>query len=227
MTIASSPRHRAGLAIPAFAALLALSGCGSYHLRADGAALGGEQAPPAWNGTVTVSSDPTGASCTMTRDGAEVPQITAPTQITTPAQLHLARGNSPAQLRCTAAGRVATTVTMRPLRDFGVHHHQATGPVGAANMAEDIRTGRVRRFYDVTVVLPPASFATAAERDAWFTARAQAIRTAWGVQIGRAERSQDAMIDSAETLRGYMNGDLAALEQQKAATTVARPARRR
>ena len=221
MTIASSPRHRAGLAIPTFAALLALTGCGNYHVRADNAALGGEQAPPAWNGTVTVSSDPTGASCTMTRDGTQVPQIT------TPAQLQLARGNAPAQLRCTAAGRVATTVTMRPLRDFGVQHHQATGPVGTANKAEDIRTGRVRRFFDVTVVLPPASFTTAAERDAWFTARAQAIRTAWAVQIGRAERSQDAMIDSAETLRGYMNGDLAALEQQKATATVARPARRR
>jgi len=218
----SSPRHhRAGFAIPAFAALLALSGCGTYHIQADHAALGSESAPPAWNGTVTVSSDPTGASCTVTRDGTQIAQLTAP------AQLRLDRGNSPAALSCTAAGHVATNVTMHPLRDFGVQHHQATGPIGAMNMAEDIRSGRVRRFYDVTVVLPPASFATAAERDSWFAARAQAIRTAWAVPIGRAERSQDAMIDSAETLRGYMNADLAALEQQKAATTISRPARRR
>ncbi|MBR0681244.1 hypothetical protein GXW74_12180 [Roseomonas eburnea] len=211
----------AGLAVPGLAALLVLAGCGTYHVRADGAALNGEQAPPAWNGAVTVSSDPAGASCTVTRAGAQVAQITAP------AQVRLERGNSPAEVSCTAPGRVATAVTLRPLRDFGVQHHQATGPMGSLNHAEDIRTGRVRRFFDVTVALPPASFATAAERDAWFAARAEAIRAAWTVQIGRAERSQDAMIDSAATLRGYMNEDLAALERQKAATTVARAARRR
>lgn len=221
VTIAPLPRRRASRTIPALAALLALSGCGTYHLRADAAALAGETAPPAWNGNVAVASQPGGASCTATRDGAQVARIT------TPAQLRLERGNSPVELRCTAAGHADTVVTMRPLRDFGVQHHQATGPVGSMRSAEDIRTGRVRRFSDVTVALPPAGFASAAERDAWFDARAQAIRTAWAVPIGRAERSRDAMIDSPETLRGYMNADLAALEQQKAATTVARPARRR
>ena len=98
----SSPRHhRSGFAIPAVAALLALGGCGSYHVRADSAALGSESAPPAWNGAVTVSSDPTGASCSVTRDGVQIAQLTAP------AQLRLDRGNSPAELRCTAAGYVA------------------------------------------------------------------------------------------------------------------------
>lgn len=217
-----APRQRRSvLTLPAFAALIALGGCGSYHLRADSAALGGEAAPPAWNGVVTVSSDPARATCTVTREGAQVAQITAP------AELRLPRGNAPAELRCTAPGHVAATLTMRPLRDFGVQHHQATGPLGAANNAEDIRSGRVRRFHDVTVVLPPASFATAAERDAWFAARALAVRTAWATPIARAERSQDAMIDSAATLRGYMNADLSALDQQKAATTVVASARRR
>jgi hypothetical protein len=207
------------LAVPAFAALFALAGCGTYHLRADSAALDGQPASPAWNGVVTISSEPSRASCTVMRDGAQVAQIT------TPGEVRLARGNSPVEVRCTAPGHVATSLTMRPLRDFGVQHHQATGPAGAVNHAEDIRSGRVRRFSDVTVALPPATFTTAAARDAWFAARAQDIRSAWATPIGRAERSRDAMIDSAATLRGYMDADLAALEQLKASTTVA-PARR-
>lgn len=218
MSIRIPALPRAGIAL---AALIAVSGCGTYHVQADNAALGGEQAPAAWNGVVAVSSDPTGASCTATRDGAQLSTITAP------AQLQLARGNSPVVLSCTAPGHVPTAVTLHPLRDFGVMHHQATGPVGSMRSAEDISSGRVRRFFDVTMVLPPSSFATAAARDSWFAARAQAIRAAWATPIARAERSQDAMIDSADTLRGYMNEDLAALERQKAATTIARPTRRR
>lgn len=221
MPNANSPRAFAKRALPAFAALFALSGCGSYHLRADSEALGGAQAPAAWNGSITVASTPVGATCTVTRDGAAVAQITAP------AQVSLARGNTPAEIRCAAPRQVATTMTLRPMRDFGVKLNQATGPVGTRLHAEDVSTGRVRRFSDVTVALPPASFATAAERDAWFAARAAAIRADWTVLISRAERSQDAMIDSPATLRGYMNADLTALEQQKAATTVLRAARRR
>jgi len=221
VTNASLASRRAMRSIPALAALLALAACGNYHLRADSAALGGEPTPPAWNGAITVTSTPAGAACTVTRDGAPVAQITAPAQVT------LARGNSAAELRCTAPGHVATTMTLRPLRDFAVKLNQPTGPVGTQLNAEDVQTGRVRRFSDVTVALPPASFVTAADRDAWFATRAEAIRSAWAVQIARAERSQDAMIDSAATLRGYMNADLAALEQQKGSVTIGRPARRR
>lgn len=221
MTNAQSPRARATHTLPVLAALFALAGCGNYHLRADSEALGGAPAPAAWNGSIAVASAPAGAACTVSRDGAALAQTT------TPAQVNLARGNTPAEIRCTAPGHVATTATLRPLRDFGVKLNQATGPVGTRLHAEDVSTGRVRRFNDVTVALPPASFATAAERDAWFAARAEAIRADWAATISRAERSQDAMIDSPATLRGYMNADLAALEQQKAATTVLRPARRR
>ncbi|MBR0649584.1 hypothetical protein GXW78_07925 [Roseomonas terrae] len=221
MTNPPTAGRRTMRAIPAFAALLVLAGCGTYHQRADSTALNGEATPAAWTGSITIASSPAGAACTVTRDGAQVAQITAPAPVT------LARGNTPAEVRCTAPGHLATTTALRPLRDFAVKLNQATGPVGAQLHAEDVRTGRVRRFFDVTVTLPPATFATAAERDTWFAARAEAIRAAWAVQIGRAERSQDAMIDSAATLRGYMDADLATLEQQKAATTIARPARRR
>ena len=215
-----SARRRATV-VPALFGLMLLSGCGTYHIRADSSALDGQQKPQEWNGTITISSDPTGARCTVTRDNAQVAEI-----VSTPGNVQLARGNSPATVSCTAAGHMPTTETLRPLRDFGLHHHQPTGPNGIVQGRIDIETGRVRRFYDTTVALPPASFPSAADRDAWFASRAQAIRTYWTLHIGRAERNSDATIDTAQTLRGYMDADLAALDRQKAAAVVAAPTRR-
>jgi hypothetical protein len=211
-------RGRAG--VPAVFGLLLLAGCGTYHIRADSEALDGGQRPEAWNGTITVASSPAGARCTVTRDGAEVASIAA-----TPANLQLARGNSPVTVSCAAPGRMDTTATLRPHRDFGVHHHQATGPVGAVERRRDIETGRHRRFYDHTVAMPPASFASAGERDAWFSAEAQKIRAYWAPHIARAGRNALATTDSAETLTGYMNSDLAALDSQRAVSVVG-PVRR-
>lgn len=136
----------------------------------------------------------------------------------------LVRGNSPVTLSCTAPGRLATTVTLYLLRDFGVHFHQATGRRGAEEQARDIETGRVRRFFDTTVHLPPARFASAAERDAWFTARAEAIRAYWAEPIARARRAAAAryngMIDTPDTLTRYMQNDLAELDAQRAQAQV-------
>lgn len=208
--------RRAPAGVPAMLGLLLLAGCGTMSAQQDGRALEGAAKPPAWNGTITLASNPAGARCTVTRDNAQVAQIAA-----TPGNVQLARGNAPAVVTCAAPGHLETAVTLRPLRDWGLHHHQPSGPAGAVNHREDLRSGRTRRFYDVTVDLPPASFASAAERDAWFAARAQAVRAGWAVHIARAERSSQAAMDTADTLRGYMNEDLAALERQKAATVVA------
>lgn len=209
-------------AMPALLGLLLLTGCGTYHIRADREALDGQQRPEAWNGTIAVSSNPAGARCTVTRDGTEVATIAA-----TPGNVQLARGNSPAVVSCAAPGRMDTTATLRPLRDFGLHHHQATGPAGTINRRIDIETGRHRRFYDHTVALPPASFASVGERDAWFAAEAEKVRTYWALHIGRAQRNELATTDSPDTLRGFMNEDLAALDRQKAAAAISAPRRGR
>jgi hypothetical protein len=179
------------------------------------------------SGTITVASDPPAARCTVTRDGNRLAEITTPAPVT------LVRGNSPVTLTCTAPGRMTTTATLYPLRDFGVHFHQATGARGREEQERDIATGRVRRFFDTTVHLPPARFASAAERDAWFAARAEATRASWAEPIAQARRAAAAryngMIDSPETLTRYMQNDLAALDAQRAEAQVgpATAARRR
>jgi hypothetical protein len=237
---------RRAAAMPAFLGLLALGGCAYWSDTADPAALGDAARPAPWtapaqdsspetarpwlgptqsgrccgagSGVITVASEPPGARCTVTRDGNRVAEIVTPAQVT------LVRGNSPATLSCSAPGRLTTTATLYPLRDFAVWHHQPRGDRGTAEHRRDIETGRVRRFFDTTVHLPPARFASAAERDAWFAARAEAIRAAWAEPIARARRSAGAryngMIDSPETLTRYMQNDLAALDALRAQAQV-------
>ncbi|WP_137126003.1 hypothetical protein [Roseomonas sp. HF4] len=200
--------------------LLALAGCGSAA--SDSAALAGEARPPAYPGGITLASEPAGAACVLTNAATQARIGT----VTTPATVPLARSNDIVEARCSAAGRMETTALLRPVRDFaeGIHHPQPTGPTAMAQIATVLRTGSTRRYNDTTVHLPPAAFASATARDAWFADRADQMRRAAAPAIARAERAPQATIDSAETLRRYLAEDLARLDAQKAAATIEAPA---
>lgn len=220
-----TPVIRRALPIAAgFAALLSLAGCGSSV--ADSTALAGAPRPAPYPGSITLASEPPGASCVLTNTATQAAVGT----VTTPAQVTLPRSTAIIEARCTAPGRMETVAMIRPIRDFApdIHHPQPTGPTAVVQVADAVRTGRTRRYENTTVVMPPAPFASAEARDAWFADRAQAIRAAAADGIARAERAPQATIDTAETLRGYLAEDLARLDQQKAAATVeSAPTRRR
>jgi hypothetical protein len=220
----AKPAHRRALTLAAGAGLLALAGCGSAA--SDASALAGAARPAPYPGRITLASEPPGATCVLTNTATQAAAGT----VTTPAQVTLPRSTAIIEACCTAPGRQETTVMLRPVRDFAsdIHHPQPTGPTAVVQVAEAVRSGRTRRYLDTTVALPPAPFASAEARDAWFADRAQAVRTAAAPAIARAERAPNATIDTAETLRGYLAEDLARLDQQKAAATLeAAPARRR
>lgn len=198
--------------------LLALAGCGSAV--SDASALGGEARPPAYPGRITLSSQPAGARCVLTNtaDNSRIGEVT------TPAQVPLARSTAIIEAACTAPGHLETTVALRPVRDFadGIHHPQPVG-TGAVQNAAVVRSGSTRRYNDTTVMLPPQSFPSAEARDAWFADRANAIRAAAAPNIARAQRASNATIDTPQVLQGYLAADLAALDRQKAASIVAAP----
>ena len=198
--------------------LLALAGCGSAM--SDGSALGGEARPAPYPGRITLNSQPVGARCVLTNtaDGSRLGEVT------TPAQVPLPRGTAIIEAVCTAAGHAKTTIALRPVRDFaeGIHHPQPIG-TGAIQNAAVVRSGSTRRYNDTTVMLPPQPFPSAEARDAWFADRATAIRAAAAPSIARAQRASNATIDTAQVLQGYLAADLAALDRQKAAATVAAP----
>ena len=195
---------------------LALAGCGSAM--SDSTALGNDPRPSAYPGSIALTSDPVGARCVLTNMATNA-QVAA---VITPATVPLARGTAAIEATCSAAGSMDTTVVIRPVRDFAsnIHHPQPVGS-GIAQNAVAVQTGSTRRYDDAFVPLPPQPFASAAARDAWFADRAEQIRQAAAPGIARAQRGASATIDTAETLRGYLAEDLARLERQKAAATVA------
>ncbi|MBR0670293.1 hypothetical protein [Neoroseomonas soli] len=183
-------------------------------------ALGGDPRPNPYAGVITVSSEPPGARCVVTKaaDGAQVAEIA------TPGQVPLPRSTAIVEARCSGPARMDTTAVIRPVRDFaaGVHHPQPVG-TGAVQNAVVVRTGSTRRYNDVTVHLPPVPFASAEARDAWFAERADAMRREAAPAIARARRASNATIDTAEELERYLAEDLARLGQQKAAATIEAP----
>jgi len=207
-----------GRALPAVAlfATLALAGCGTTA--SDASALDGQARPPAYPGTITLASEPPGARCVLTNTANQ----SRVAEVTTPAQVTLPRSTAIIEARCSAPGRMDTTVALRPVRDFAdnIHHPQPTGPTAVFQVAEAVSSGRTRRYMDITVHLPPAGFASDAARDAWFADRGEATRQAAAPNIARAERSPNATIDTAETLRRYLAEDLARLDRQKGEATL-------
>ncbi|MEO3473242.1 hypothetical protein AAFN86_15340 [Roseomonas sp. CAU 1739] len=211
----TSRNHLTMLATALFAPLV-LAGCGSAM--SDSSALGNDPRPPPYSGSIALTSDPVGARCVLT-NMATNGQVAA---VITPAMVPLPRGTAAIQATCSAAGSMDTTVVIRPVRDFasGIHHPQPVGS-GIAQNALAVQTGSTRRYNDTVVPLPPQPFASAAALDAWFADRAEQIRQAAAPGIARAQRSANATIDTADTLRGYLAEDLARLDRQKAAATVA------
>ncbi len=207
--------RRPAASLPPLAALgllglLGLSGCGGGSAAADSAALAGTQAPPAWNGQITIASDPPGARCMVLRGGQTIAEVSS-----TPGNVLLQRSNDTLDLRCTAPGRLDTGVALRPERDFGVHQPQPTGPAAAFQIAEARRTGSTRRYTDATVHLPPTSFPTTEARDAWFASRSAAITAATAARVARAERSSAATWTEPADERRWGEEDLQRLQAQR------------
>lgn len=184
-------------------------------------ALRPEARPAAYTGQIMIAFVPAGARCvlTSTADAARVAEVTAP------AEAALSRGTAAIEARCDAAGYVPV-VLLHPVRDFaaGVHHAQPIG-TGAVQNAIAVRTGSTRCYLDATIHLPPERFASAAERDAWFEARAAALRAAAAPWIARAERAPQAAIDTADVIRAQLAQDPAALETLRGEVGVAPEAR--
>lgn len=196
----------------AFGALLLLAGCASSA--SDNNALGDAVRPAPWGGQVTIASAPTAARCTVTNAGAPLATIAA-----TPGSVAPPRGTALLEVACSAPGRADTTAALRPGRDFAVHHPMPVG-TGTIQNAVAVRTGSTRRYFDLTVHLPPASFGSPAERDAWFETRATALRAAAAPAIARAERAPLSTIDDAAAERAFLAADLARLDQQRLAAGV-------
>ena len=161
-------------------ALLATPGCATVALNA---ALRATNPQPAWNGEVLVASDPAGAACQVMRGERVVAEVAA-----TPGTVQLPRSHAVLELRCSAEGHLETTEALRPGDDPAVFRMAPNGIIGATATVISLAGALTMRYPgQVTVTLPPETFASEASRAAWFAAQRDRIIAARATDIAMAE----------------------------------------
>jgi len=162
-----APARRAVLLV----SLGALPGCATIVMNA---AARIEYPEPPWNGEVRIASAPAGARCQVGRDGQVLAEVEA-----TPGTVRLERSGRTLEVRCSAPGYLEAIAPLRPQDDPAVFRMAPTGVIGLTATVISLSTARTLRYPgEVTVDLPPAVFATEAERAAWFARRRAAIAAA-------------------------------------------------
>jgi hypothetical protein len=160
--------------------LLPLTGCATAALNA---ALRAANPGPPWNGEVTIASEPEGARCTVHRGDRVLAEVAA-----TPGTIRLERSNATLDIRCEADGHLTVTEAMRPYDDPAVFRMAPTGIIGlTATIISAANATTMRYPGEVTIRLPPATFASEAERERWFAERREAILASRAAEIARLE----------------------------------------
>ena len=198
-------------------AVLSLPGCATVALNA---ALRAANPQPAWNGEVTVASEPAGAHCTVQRGERVMAEVPA-----TPGIVRLARSHAELEVRCVAEGFLETAETMRPSDDPAVFRMAPNGIIGATATVISLAAATTMRYPSaVTVRMVPATFASAQERDDFFAARRAAVLAVRAAEIARREaacRSDENGCDPAlMVFQRQQREELARLDALQAAARV-------
>jgi hypothetical protein len=180
--------------VPASAlALVFLSGCATIIT---GASQG-----------VTVESDPSGATCSVTRGKEQLAAISA-----TPAQVTLSKGWSDLAIDCEKEGHVASkSVVPSSFQPWTLGNILLGGVLG---IAIDAASGAITEYPKViTSLLVPSEFASAEERDAYFEGKKAGIESEASKAVDAA-RNQcqgtacDAAVASIEERKKQRLADL-------------------
>jgi hypothetical protein len=164
--------------------------------------------------SVSISTDPTGASCTITREGATLAQVTP-----TPGQVRVSNSRQPLNIACTAAGREPVSVQ---------HDSEFTGATfgnillgGGIGLIVDAASGANHKYPpSVRIELPPTEFASTAERDSFYERSIAARESRFRADMQKAEGSCQPSNRSAceaemERLTRAKDMDLAAITQRR------------
>ena len=121
--------------------------------------------------SMTVMSQPTGAVCLLSRDGATVGSINP-----TPGTIEISRSKDVLQIECKKEGFLATSEFLTPEGTAGMAGNALISVlslgIGAVAVAIDSASGAAHEYPEsVEIVLVPETFATEAEREAFFDDR--------------------------------------------------------
>jgi hypothetical protein len=127
--------------------------------------------------SLSVVTEPPGATCTLTREGATVGIVNP-----TPGTVTVGKSSRDMSVRCTRAGYSPGVATIVPQFQAMTAGNILIG--GFIGLAVDAASGAISRYPDnVAVALPPETFATSQLRDAYFTDRSADVRRSFGERM--------------------------------------------
>jgi len=119
---------------------------------------------------VTVQTDPTGATCTLTRNGATVAVVNP-----TPGTVTIGKSHTDLTVRCTKDGYIDAVGTIGSKFQPWTFGNILFG--GLVGIVVDAASGASAEYEPtVTIALVPASFSTTAARDEFFDRRREEFR---------------------------------------------------
>ncbi len=162
---------------------------------------------------------PPGASCTLSREGALLGTIPA-----TPGSMEVSKSRQDLTVACTRADHLPASRTVVAEAQAMTAGNILLG--GVIGLAVDAATGAMTRYPNsVLLQLAPSRFATAAERDAFFAARAEEARRRHAERLATLTPQcgvigPDACATNTRALEAERDAALAELERQRLGTTV-------
>ncbi len=120
--------------------------------------------------SISVLTEPAGASCTLTRDGSIVGVVNP-----TPGTITISKSTRDIAIRCTRQGNLPGVASATPQFQAMTVGNLLIG--GVIGLGVDAASGALSYYpANVLVTLPPESFSSEQSRDGFFTQRAADIR---------------------------------------------------
>lgn len=169
--------------------------------------------------TVTVNTDPTGATCTLTRDGLPLAVINP-----TPGSIPIDKGAKTVAILCKRGGHLDATGSMSSEFQAMTFGNILFG--GLIGVAVDAASGAMHEYPAmVTITLIPESFPTTPERDAFF-ARMKATLEKEAAEVKERIAVRCGVSDCTQNLEAAdvaTRTKLREIEQQRLAARVVAP----
>ena len=170
------------------------------------------------NDTVTIDTDPTGATCHVTRGDKQIGVVNP-----TPGSLEVPKSQHDLTVRCDREGYL----TSQGMIESGFQAMTLGNAIlgGFIGLAVDAASGAMTRYEDgVRVTMIPESFPTAAERDAFFDRVIAGVEDRYKVAVQQIEKNcGDASNCEQKLKEAEMQRDarLAELERQRGEAAIA------
>jgi hypothetical protein len=165
---------------------------------------------------VTVTTDPAGAICKLSRDGTELAVVNP-----TPGSVRIGKSKDDVSIRCEKAGHQSGFAGLGSEFQGMTFGNLIFG--GIVGVAIDAGSGAMHVYPEtVVVILPPEKFPTAAERDAFFDRQKTRVGDAAAAQIakiaqqcGRDEMSRISCEEQTKKIEAARDTEIARFESQR------------